>query len=117
MVDAIGQIENALQERGAGRKRNARIAGEFRRYRYVRRFETELAGGERLRIGRSEESLKDLFTGRALGEIEPSGRIDLHAALGGDPQRRVRLLKAEPSDVVSEIVEANGLHSGRGHYV
>ncbi len=67
MVDAIGQIENALQERGAGRKRNARIAGEFRRYRYVRRFETELAGGERLRIGRSEESLKDLFTGRGPG--------------------------------------------------
>ena len=34
------------------------------------RFEAELASGERLRIGRCEESLKDLFKGRAVGKIE-----------------------------------------------
>src|ERR1700682_5434889 len=116
-IDAFGQVENALEEGRAGNKRNPRKVSQFRRKWYVPGFETELASGERLRIGRGGENLKDLFPGRALGEVWPSGRIDLHLALGGDPQHRVRLLKTKPRYVVSEIVEANGLHSGRGQYM
>ena len=116
-IDSFGQVQNALQKGRARDERNLRKGSELRRKWHVAGFETELAGSECLRIGRGGENLKDLFPGRAVGKVWPSGRIDLDLALGSDPQHRVRLLKTEPRYVVSEIVEAHGFHSGRGYYM
>jgi hypothetical protein len=76
VMDAFGQIENAVQIRATWYKGIAGESGQFRGPGHVRRFEDEFAGGQHFAVGRDGQNLQDLLPGRPLAHVARPGGKD-----------------------------------------
>src|SRR5579872_6991309 len=116
MVNTLGQIEDAFHVRPPGRKREARELGEFAGPGHMRRLKNKFTRCKALAVRRQGQNLQSFLPSRPFRHVVRTRGKHFHLALRGNSEHGVRLLQAEPGNVVAVVIEAFVFYRGHGQH-